>query len=44
MDDDITDEQHRLQLLDTATCVRNDDLRFAWHGDGGQVVIDVDLA
>ena len=44
MDDDIADEQHRLQLLNAAACVCDDDLGFTGHGDGGQVIVDIDLA
>jgi len=43
VNDEVADQQHRLQLLDAAAGVRDDDLRLARYGDGGQMVVDVDL-
>ena len=43
MNDDVANQQHRLQLLDATAGVCDDDLRFARHANGGQMVVDVDL-
>ena len=43
MDDEITDQQQRFQLLDAAAGICDDNLCRAWQGDGGQMIFDVDL-